>query len=335
MNSRPMTAIAEPRARPVLSVRRLRVHYPGHRWWPWPRGTPVRAVDDVQFDLQPGETVGIVGEPGCGKSSLARALVGLAPVSAGQIAVEGEDVTRADPAGWRRARRQVQWVPQNPLANLGWRTRLVDTVTQPLKRLCPEVAAEERHARALEALSRVGLSAHARSLPRKLSAEQRRLGGLAQALVLRPRVLICDEWLPPPEAPAHGPFVNLLATLQAEHGLAMIVIARDPRTVRTVCGRVLVMCLGKVMEQARSDALFEHPRHPYTRDLLGRALLGAVPPGGNHPPAPAFAPSGCVYRTRCWLADAICAREVPALRRIADGSHAACHFAGAAESLKG
>jgi oligopeptide transport system ATP-binding protein len=292
----------------------------------------VHAVDDVHFNLHAGEALGIVGEPGCGKSTLARALVGLQPVTAGGIVFEGRDVARLDAAAWRPLRRGVQMVFQDPLASLDPRRTIGASVEEPLEWLCPELDAGARRARVAEVLARVGLPDLAGRYPRELSGGQWPRAGIARALAVRPRVLICDEPVAALDAAARAQVLDLLAELQRDQGLSMIFIAPELAAVRGLCDRVLVMYLGRVMEQAAAAELFAQPRHPYTR-----ALVAAVPGGesgaGNgravlagEPPSPANPPSGCVFRTRCPMADELCAREVPYLRRVGETSHAACHY---------
>ena len=321
-------------ARPVLSVRRLKVEYALPGPWPWSRAGTLRAVDDVHFDLQPGETLGIVGESGCGKSTLARALVGLQPVTAGGIVLEGRDVARFDDAQWRPLRRHVQMVFQDPIASLDPRMPIAESVAEPLLALCPEMDAAAREARVAQLLERVGLAGLGGKFPHELSGGQCQRAGIARALVARPRILVCDEPVSALDVSVQAQVLELLAELQREEGLSMIFIAHDLAVVRHLCHRVLVMYLGRVMEQAPAAELFARPRHPYTR-----ALLAAVPGPGAPPvplagelPSPADPPSGCVFRTRCPMADDLCAREMPYLRRVGERSHAACHYVQGGEA---
>ena len=322
--------MAEPAsARPILSVRRLRVEHPLPGAWPWSRAGAIHAVDDVHFDLRPGETLGIVGESGCGKSTLARALIGLQRVTAGGIVLEGRDLARLDAAAWRPLRREIQMVFQDPYASLDPRMTLFESVQEPLGALCPELGEPAHRERTAQMLERVGLSADiAARYPHELSGGQCQRAGIARALVVGPRVLICDEPVSALDVSVQAQVLDLLRELQRERALAMIFIAHDLAVVRQLCHRVLVMYLGRVMEQASSEELFGQPRHPYTR-----ALLAAVPGSGaareplsGELPSPANPPSGCVFRTRCPMADDLCAREVPYLRRVAERSHAACHY---------
>jgi oligopeptide transport system ATP-binding protein len=315
-------------SRPILSVRRLKVEFSVAGPWPWSHRGALRAVDDVHFDLQPGETLGIVGESGCGKSTLARTLVGLQRVTAGGIVFDGRDLARLAEPDWRPLRRDIQMVFQDPLASLDPRMTVAASVAEPLVALRPELDAAARTARVAEMLGRVGLGELGERFPHELSGGQCQRAGIARALVAQPRILVCDEPVSALDAAVQGQILDLLATLRREEGLSMIFITHDLAVVRHLCHRVLVMYLGRVMEQASAAELFAQPRHPYTR-----ALLAAVPGAGvGRPlpdaelPSPLSPPSGCVFRTRCPMADDLCAREVPYLRRVGERSHAACHY---------
>jgi oligopeptide transport system ATP-binding protein len=314
--------------RAILSVRRLTIEFPLAGDWPWSRGGLLRAVDDLHFDLQPGEALGIVGESGCGKSTLARALVGLQRANGGGIVLNGRDVARLDEKAWRPLRRDIQMVFQDPLASLDPRMTIAQSVEEPLRALRPELDAGARTVRVAEILARVGLEPElAQRFPHELSGGQCQRAGIARALVVEPKVLVCDEPVSALDIAVQAQILALLSGLQRERNLALIFISHDLAVVKQLCQRVLVMYLGRVMEQAPAAELFARPRHPYTR-----ALLAAVPgPNGAAPlegdlPSPSDPPSGCVFRTRCPMADELCAREVPHLRKVGEASYAACHF---------
>lgn len=320
-----------------VQVRRLRVHYPLPAALPWQSGGVVRAVEDVNFDLTAGETLGVVGESGCGKSTLARALVGLQPASGGSIRVLGQEMVGASAARWREQRRHVQFIFQDPLASLDPRMTIGEIVEEPLQALCPELGAGERQSRVLAMLERVGLSAALRNrYPHEFSGGQCQRVGIARALVVSPKVLICDEPVSALDVSVQAQIINLLAALQQETGLAMLFIAHDLAVVRHLAQRVMVMYLGRVMEQAPSETLFAQPRHPYTR-----ALMASVPGAGQlaeplsgELPSASSPPPGCVFASRCPLAEDDCMRRVPGLNRTGAGAAAACHFvAGAAVTL--
>lgn len=320
--------------RPILSVRHLKVDHAMPREALWRAPGRIRAVDDVHLDLFPGETLGVVGESGCGKSTLARSLIGLQPVSSGQILLDGDNVTQRSEAAWRPLRRKVQMVFQDPLASLDPRMTIGEIVEEPLRALAPELDATERERRVLKMLDQVGLPQRYRNrYPHEFSGGQCQRAGIARALILRPKVLICDEPVSALDVSIQAQIINLLADLQKETGLAMLFIAHDLAVVRHISHRVLVMYMGRVMEAASRDMLFSRPAHPYTR-----ALLSAVPTADparlaqriilkGELPDPANPPSGCVFRTRCPLVAPECASRKPGLRRVTPESHSACHFA--------
>lgn len=320
-------------SRPILSVRRLRVHYPLASPWPWQRAGTVRAIDDVHFNLNAGEALGILGEAGCGKSTLARALAGLQPVTGGGIVYEGRDLARLDPAQWRAVRRDIQMVFQDPIGSLDPRMTAAQAVAEPLEALCPELDDAARHARIAEGLGRVGLAQAGERYPHELSRDACQRVGIARALAVRPRILVCDEPVSALDPDGRARIGALLTGLRREQGLSMIVIAQQPGVLPELCQRVVVLYLGRIMEQAGADELFARPKHPYTRSLLASASAG---PGlEGEPPSAAQPPSGCVFRTRCAMADDLCAREVPYLRRVSESGHAACHYVhGEDESVR-
>ncbi|MGH8443538.1 MAG: ABC transporter ATP-binding protein [Nevskiaceae bacterium] len=317
-------------ARPVLSVRRLTIDHHVAGPWPWSHAGLLRAVDDVHFDLHAGEALGIVGESGCGKSTLARALVGLQDANSGGMVLDGKDLSHLDDLHWRPLRRDIQMVFQDAVASLDPRMTIEQSVEEPLRWLCPELDAAARAARVAELLTRVGLGELGGRYPHELTGGQCQRAGIARALAVKPRVLICDEPVSALDTVTQSQVLELLAELQREQNLALILISHDLAVVQQMCRRVLVMYLGRVMEQATAEELFARPRHPYTRALLASAP-GAEP--GKHPlplegelPNPLDPPSGCVFRTRCPMADDLCARETPHLRKVGEGAYAACHF---------
>jgi len=322
---------------PLLIVRRLVVRYPVPRLMPWRARHWRNAVDGVDFNLHAGETLGIVGESGCGKSSLARALLGLQPIASGAAIFNGTDLARLDKNGWKPLRRDVQMVFQDPIASLDPRMRVGKLIEQPLTALRPDIAKAERANRIAAVLERVGLSAGdmQRSVQEFSGGQCQRIG-IARALVVEPRLLVCDEPVSALDVSVQAQVINLLHELQRDLGLAMLFIAHDLAVVRQIARRVLVMYAGTVMEQAAREPLFAQPMHPYTRDLLA-----AVP--GQSGPAPVSTLKaearpvddqtqalGCRYRVRCAVADDYCGQSVPPLRRVAAEQFAACHFAAPA-----
>jgi oligopeptide transport system ATP-binding protein len=342
-----MSIPAPPHAAPpstILSVRHLKVHFRPRGLWARRRGW-IRAVDDLHLDLRAGETLGIVGESGCGKSSLARTLIGLQPATSGSIRYGGRDLATLSKKEWRPLRRELQMVFQDPLASLDPRMTIGEIVAEPLRELCPEIPAEDHPRRVAEMLQRVGLPPDAAERhPQDFSGGQAQRIGIARALMVRPKVLICDEALSALDVSVRAQIVNLLVELRQEYGLTLIFIAHDLAVVRYLCDRVLVMYLGKVMEQAGAADLFGAPKHPYTRALIASAqAAGAEEP----PPPPAdpkkrgkpavktpgveHLPMGCVFHTRCPLMESACTASVPSLRRVGVEHYAACHFVAAPE----
>jgi oligopeptide transport system ATP-binding protein len=327
---------------PLLAVRRLKVHHAIRARVPWRRAGVIRAVDDIDFNLSAGETLGVVGESGCGKSTLARALVGLQKVTAGAIEYQGRNLATLSEREWRPLRRDIQMVFQDSAASLDPRMTVGRAIVEPLQALAPEMSAGERQSRMEALLERVGLSSDfAQRYPQELSGGQAQRVCIARALIVRPRILICDEPVSALDVSVQAQIVNLLRELQQEQGLAMVFIAHDLAVVRRMSQRLLVMYLGRLMEQAPREALFKQPMHPYTRALLA-AVPAATPAeaaarGGRRVvdgemPSLAAPPAGCVFATRCPMADERCTRLVPHLRRVAHGGYAACHYLGLSEA---
>ncbi|KRE98086.1 peptide ABC transporter ATP-binding protein [Nocardioides sp. Soil777] len=297
----------------------------------------VQAVDGVSLELVRGETLGIVGESGCGKSTLARVLMGLIPATSGSVMLEGEELVGMKPKRLRQVRRDVQIIFQDPYSSLDPRMTVGNIIGEPFE-IHSEVAPKgDRRRQVEELLEVVGLSPeHINRYPHQFSGGQRQRIGIARALALRPKVIICDEPVSALDISVQAQVVNLLESLQDEFGLSYIFVAHDLSVVRHISDRVAVMYLGKMVELGTEDQIYERPTHPYTQ-----ALLSAVPVPdprlrgrreqivltGDLPSA-ADPPSGCRFRTRCWKAQDICAEEEPPLEIRAGGDHpSACHFA--------
>jgi oligopeptide/dipeptide ABC transporter ATP-binding protein len=317
----------------VLEVRDLVTHYPvGGGILGGPRGV-VRAVDGVSFALRPGETLGLVGESGCGKTTVVRSILQLDRPTAGAVLFEGTDLTRLSDAELRRVRRRLQVCFQDPYSSLNPRMTVGQILAEPLAvhRLVPD--RDRRRERVGELLAAVGLApSHAGRYPHELSGGQRQRVGIARALALEPSVVVCDEPVSALDVSIQAQIVNLLEDLQARLGLAYLFVAHDLAVVRHISDRIAVMYLGRIVEMAERRALYESPRHPYTR-----ALLAAVPipdpvleatreraPLLGEVPSPLAPPAGCAFHPRCPLAIAECAAAVPLLREIAPGQWAAC-----------
>ncbi|NHA67269.1 ABC transporter ATP-binding protein [Phycicoccus flavus] len=286
----------------------------------------VHAVDDVSLEVRPGETLGLVGETGCGKSTLARCMSRLYDVDGGTVTFDGEDITRATGSRMRAVRREVQLVFQDPYGSLNPRRRVGSIIGDPFD-IHGIGAKGERRRSVQELMERVGLNPeHYNRFPAEFSGGQRQRIGVARALALRPRLVICDEPVSALDVSIQAQVLNLLLDLQEELGLTYVFISHDLSVVRHVSDRIAVMYLGQVVEVAPTEELFDRPRHPYTRALLS-ALPVADPDVSDSRervvlagdlPTPTNPPSGCRFHTRCPKARADCAAEVPVLRRSHD-----------------
>lgn len=317
----------------LLDVRDLAVHYPlrGRR------GT-VRAVDGVDLAVPTGRTVGLVGESGCGKSTLGRAILRLAPVTRGEVRVDGTDLATLRGEALRRRRRDLQMVFQDPLASLNPRQSVETILTEPLRAHGLPAGAD----RVAELLDQVGLARSAgRRYPHEFSGGQRQRIGIARALALRPRLVIADEPVSALDVSIQAQVLNLLAELQAELGLTYLVIAHDLAVVRHVSDEVAVMYLGGIVERAAADELYDRPLHPYTRGLMSAVPVPDPDVEDRRErillrgdlPSPADPPSGCRFHTRCPFVQADrCRDERPsprsvALPGVAPDHVVACHHA--------
>jgi oligopeptide transport system ATP-binding protein len=316
---------------PLLSVKDVSVEFK-ITTGSWQRPKILTAVDRVSLELERGETLGVVGESGCGKSTLARAILGLSPLAGGSVWLDGKSVTEQSDKRWWR--RDIQIIFQDPLASLNPRMTVGEIIAEPLQTLMPELSRDDTKRRVGTMMERAGLSVgHINRYPHEFSGGQCQRIGIARALVSEPRVVLCDEPVSALDVSIQAQIINLLTDLQQEMGLALLFIAHDLAVVRHISRRVMVMYLGRAVEVADADVLYEAPMHPYTR-----ALLAAVPvaePGRIRPqaeivqgdvPSPLSPPSGCAFRTRCPHAIERCSRERPELRRI-DATYAACHLA--------
>ena len=319
---------------PLLEVNGLAKHYPVKRGLVMAKtvGT-VRAVDGVSFKLARGETLALVGESGCGKSTTARLVLRLIEPSAGQVFFEGTDITEMTGAPLRKLRRRMQIVFQDPFASLNPRMTVGDILEEPL--IVHEIGdAAARRKRVEELLGLVGLASyHAARYPHEFSGGQRQRIGIARALAVEPALIVCDEPVSALDVSIQAQVINLLKDLQSRLGLSYLFIAHDLAVVKHAADRVAVMYLGKIVEIGTKEALFAHPRHPYTRTLLAAIPRpdphrkgGRQIPGGDVP-SPMNPPDGCRFNTRCPFATDICRTQDPPLRDLAQGHMAACHHA--------
>jgi oligopeptide transport system ATP-binding protein len=319
----------------LLKVEDLAVHFPiAVGGLLRRRFRPLKAVDGVSFELRPGETLGIVGESGCGKSTLGRAVLRLLEPTAGRVVWLGADLSRVDAEALRRRRRDMQIVFQDPLASLNPRMTIGDIIAEPLITHEPRLGKAEVRVRVEDMLARTGLLPQMiNRYPHEFSGGQCQRIGIARAMILGPKLIVCDEPVSALDVSIQAQIVNLLMRLQREFGLSLLFISHDLAVVRHASHRILVLYLGRTMELADRDTLYQAPHHPYTK-----ALISAVPVPdpklerqkqrmvlAGDLPSPLAPPSGCVFRTRCPLAIDRCAREVPPIEEIAASHQVACH----------
>ncbi|WP_258037305.1 MULTISPECIES: ABC transporter ATP-binding protein [unclassified Streptomyces] len=322
----------------VLEVRDLVKHFPITQGIVLRRKIgAVQAVDGINLELRRGETLGIVGESGCGKSTLAKLLIGLERPTSGTIRVRGQDLTSLSGGDLLAARRNIQMVFQDPYTSLNPRMTVGDLVGEPFEIHTGVVPRGGRRKRVQELLDLVGLNPdHINRYPHQFSGGQRQRIGIARALALEPEVLLCDEPVSALDVSIQAQVINLLEKLQDELGLSYLFIAHDLSVVRHIADQLGVMYLGRMVEYGNATEIYDAPTHPYTQALLSAVPVPDPTLRGQRDeivlegdvPSPANPPSGCRFRTRCWMAQDICAEEAPELRTREGSPHAsACHFA--------
>jgi len=316
---------------PLLELVDLARHFPVRNAFGRRTGW-IRAVDGVSLTVWPGETLGLVGESGCGKSTLGKTVMGVHAPTAGDIRFAGREIGRLARRERRAIAKDLQYVYQDPGASLDPRWKVLHSLHEPLK-IHTRLSRAERDEQVRAILAAVGLpGAHLDLYPHELSGGQQRRVGLARILTLRPRMVILDEPTSGLDVSVQASVLKLFRSLQDSFALTYVFISHDLAVVRAMCARIAVMYLGRIVELGETAAVFEAPRHPYTRSLLAavpriggrRVTLDFVLEG--EPPNPRDVPSGCRFRTRCPLVQDVCAREEPALREV-EGGLVACHFA--------
>ena len=322
-------------AAPLLEVRDLKVHFPVRTGGALAgRHALLKAVDGVSFDLAAGETLAVVGESGCGKSTLCRVVVGLIRATSGEVIWRGRAIHGLSTRDMRPLRRDMQMVFQDPLAALDPRMTIGEIIAEPLDTFMPSLAKADATARVKEVMAKVGLSPHMiNRYPHEFSGGQCQRIGIARAIILNPSLIVCDEPVSALDVSIQAQIVNLLMQLQRELCLALILVSHDLSVVRQISHRVLVLYLGRAMELANRDELYANPRHPYTQALISAVPVPDPDKEANKPrivlagdlPSPFAPPSGCLFRTRCPKATALCTEIAPAEERVGVGHSVFCH----------
>ena len=324
----------------ILSVENLSVEFDifAKGAMPWTKPDKLKAVDGVSFELSEAETLGVVGESGCGKSTLARAIIRLLPAATGKIVWMGEqDVLTANARSLHKIRSNMQMIYLDPLASLNPRMTIGQIIAEPLTTHYPETTKAEVKAKVNEMIEKVGLlSNQVNRYPHEFSGGQCQRIGIARALILKPKLIICDEPVSALDVSVQAQVINLLMELQKEMGMSLIFIAHDLSVVRHISTRIMVLYLGNVVEVSVANNLYVNPGHPYTQALISAVPIPDPAVEKNKKvillegdlPSPMNPPSGCVFRTRCPKAQQLCAIQKPALLEYTTDHFVACHFAG-------
>ena len=320
------------RPTPLLQVKGLTKHYVSPRRWFIPKQAPVLAVDDVSFQIDTAETLSLVGESGCGKTTTAKCVMRLIEPTSGSVLLQGVDLLGLDSTSMRQKRRDLQIIFQDPYASLNPRLKVSDIVAEPLINFTT-LSRTEREEQVQWLFAKVGLRPEwASRYPHEFSGGQRQRLGIARALALKPKLMVCDEPVSALDVSVQAQVVNLLMDLQDEFGIALLFVAHDLAVVRHISHRVAVMYLGHIVEITTRDNLFDKPLHPYTEILLSSVPVTNPRQQVNRrllegdPPSPSAPPSGCRFHTRCPLVQAICREQKPELSLRQSEHFVACHF---------
>lgn len=315
---------------PLLQVRDVKTHFDIHKKGAffWQKPATLKAVNGVSFDLKAGETLGVVGESGCGKSTLARTIIGLVKAKSGSILFNGEELVGLSEKGWKNKRKEIQMIFQDPLASLNPRMTIGEIIAEPLRTYQPNLSKAETLSQVRAMMQKVGLLPNLiNRYPHEFSGGQCQRIGIARALILKPKLIICDEPVSALDVSIQAQVINLLQEVQEEMGLALIFIAHDLSVVKHISDRVLVMYLGNAVELGTDEAVYSKPAHPYTEALMSAVPLPDPEAERNKTiqllegdlPSPINPPSGCVFRTRCPIASDDCAKTKPSL--LGSSSH--------------
>ena len=321
----------------IMQVENLKVHFDvsSEGDMPWTKRKKLQAVNGVSFELKSGETLGIVGESGCGKSTLARAIISMVPAETGRVLWFGKDLLALQKTEMRKHRKEIQMIFQDPLASLNPRMTIGEIIAEPLKTHYPKTSKADIKARVEDVMNKVGLLENLiNRYPHEFSGGQCQRIGIARALILKPKLIICDEPVSALDVSIQAQVINLLMDLQKEMDLTLIFIAHDLSIVKHISTKIMVLYMGNMVELAKSEDIYDHPRHPYTQALISAVPIPDPKIEKNKDliliegdlPSPINPPSGCVFRTRCKKAQDICSQEKPELKEAASSHEVACHF---------
>jgi len=321
----------------IMQVENLKVHFDVSSVgdMPWTKRKKLQAVNGVSFELKSGETLGIVGESGCGKSTLARAIISMVPAETGRVLWFGKDLLALKKIEMRKHRKQIQMIFQDPLASLNPRMTIGEIIAEPLKTHYPKTSKVDIKVRVEDVMNKVGLLKNLiNRYPHEFSGGQCQRIGIARALILKPKLIICDEPVSALDVSIQAQVINLLMDLQKEMDLTLIFIAHDLSIVKHISTKIMVLYMGNTVELAKSEDIYNHPRHPYTQALISAVPIPDPKIEKNKDviliegdlPSPINPPSGCVFRTRCKKAQDICSQEKPELKEAASSHEVACHF---------